>query len=275
LTCFLSTRLDRDAIFEAMRRRRHYATTGNRMILNVTAELVDDAEVFDRDPDFDGTIAARARRLVMGDIARVASDTVRLNVDVCGTSPIERIDIFDGIDHLETMRPYGFSHLWTRIRLAYHGAEYRGRARTTNWDGSLGVTDNVIKKASVINNWNLDRGIAQQDSRTVTWKAVTTGNYGAIDLWLQDRSGHIALTTKPVSAEVKIADIGREDMVLDAGGLDRAITLQALPDVMTVRAVVHATQVKVRREGDTRLWVRVQQEDGHRAWSSPIYLFRK
>ena len=26
--------------------------------------------------------------------------------------------------------------------------------------------------------------------------------------------------------------------------------------------------------GDTRLYVRVQQEDGHRMWSSPIYLFR-
>ncbi|HZK80719.1 MAG TPA: DUF3604 domain-containing protein, partial [Humisphaera sp.] len=35
LTCFLTPCLDRDAIFEAMRRRRHYATTGNRMILNV------------------------------------------------------------------------------------------------------------------------------------------------------------------------------------------------------------------------------------------------
>ena len=30
LTCFLAERLDRAAIFEAMRRRHHYATTGNR-----------------------------------------------------------------------------------------------------------------------------------------------------------------------------------------------------------------------------------------------------
>ena len=32
--------------------------------------------------------------------------------------------------------------------------------------------------------------------------------------------------------------------------------------------------LKVRAKGDTRLYVRVQQEDGHRLWSSPIYLFR-
>src|SRR5581483_9818707 len=50
LTCFLADGLDRSAIFECMRRRRHYATTGNRAFLSVTVELAGDAEVFLRDP---------------------------------------------------------------------------------------------------------------------------------------------------------------------------------------------------------------------------------
>ena len=33
-------------------------------------------------------------------------------------------------------------------------------------------------------------------------------------------------------------------------------------------------RANLRPSGDTRLYVRVQQEDGHRMWSSPIYLFR-
>jgi hypothetical protein len=33
-------------------------------------------------------------------------------------------------------------------------------------------------------------------------------------------------------------------------------------------------KVKMRANGDTRLYVRVQQEDGQRMWSSPVYLFR-
>ena len=45
LTCFLAERLDRDAIFECMRRRRHYATTGNRAYLSVSAELASEAEL--------------------------------------------------------------------------------------------------------------------------------------------------------------------------------------------------------------------------------------
>ena len=35
-----------------------------------------------------------------------------------------------------------------------------------------------------------------------------------------------------------------------------------------------AITLKLRTADDTRLYVRVQQEDGHRLWSSPIYLFR-
>ena len=50
LTCFLAERLDRDAIFESMRRRRHYATTGNRAFVDVAVELASDGEVFERDP---------------------------------------------------------------------------------------------------------------------------------------------------------------------------------------------------------------------------------
>ena len=275
LTCFICPRLDRDAIFEAMRRRHHYGTTGNRMILNVGVELPDDAALFDRDPAFDATIAARTRRLIMGDIARVGSDTAQLSVEAVGSAPIERIDIFDGLDRLETVRPYATAELGSRIRLGFHGAEYRGRARTTAWDGTLRIADNAIVKSAVINNWNLDRGIRRQDSRSATWKAVTTGNYNAIDLWLQRRSGRIAFATKPISGECAIGDIGLDEMVFDAGGLERAVTLQRLPDLMTTTKVVHSVPVQIRRDGDTRLHVRVQQEDGHRAWSSPIYLFRK
>jgi hypothetical protein len=33
-------------------------------------------------------------------------------------------------------------------------------------------------------------------------------------------------------------------------------------------------RIKVRPNGDTRLYVRAQQEDGHRMWSSPIYLIQ-
>ena len=273
LTCFLAERLDRDAIFESMRRRRHYATTGNRAFVDVVVELANDAEVFERDPTLGPAKSQATRRLIMGDIARVQDEEVEFVIDVAASAPIERLDIHDGLDLIETMRPYGKAQLGNRVRLVYEGAEYRGRARTTTWDGDLTVEGNRILRAAMINNWNLDRGIKEQNDTRVAWKAVTTGNYGAIDLWLEKSEGALRFKTAPVSGEVSISDLDIEPRVFDAGGLDRKISLQRLPDTMSQSHLSLRRKVKLRREGDTRLYVRVQQEDGHRIWTSPIYLF--
>jgi hypothetical protein len=275
LTCFLAERLDRDAIFESLRRRRHYGTTGNRAHLSVAVETRSDAELFDRDPALFAARSERTRRLIMGDIARVADEEVELAIDVAGTAPIERLDIWDGLDLVETVRPYAAADLGARVRLVYEGAEYRGRARTTTWDGSLSIAGNRIERTGVINNWNLDRGIQKEDATSVAWKAVTTGNYGALDLWLGGGStGKLSFKTAPVSGEVDIATLDLEPREFAAGGLERAISLQRLPETMTTRHLTLRRRIKVRAKGDTRLFVRVQQEDGHRAWTSPIYLFR-
>lgn len=276
LTCFLAGRLDRDAIFECMRRRRHYATTGNRALLSVVVEPASDAQVFERDPAAGPARSERSRRLIMGDIACVNETEVELLVEVAGSAPIERLDIFDGLDLIETVHAYAAAELGRRVRLVYQGAEYRGRARTTTWDGSLTIEGNRIERAGVINNWNLDRGIQSQDASGVTWKAVTTGTYGAIDLWLeQAEAGHLAFKTAPVSGTAAIAQLGVEPVVFAAGGLERAVLLQRLPESMSEQRMALRRTVRLRNTGDTRLYVRVQQEDGHRMWSSPIYLFRR
>lgn len=277
LTCFLAERLDRDAIFRSMRRRRHYATTGNRALLEVTVQPRRGADLFASDPDLPGSRPATTRvaELIMGDIARVADDTVDLIIDVVGSTPIERLDIFDGLDLLETVRPYTVADLGARVRLVYEGAEYRGRARTTTWDGTLELSGNRIEGTHVINHWNLDRGIQRKDETSLDWKAVTTGNYGAIDLWLAEASdGVLSFRTAPVSGNCAIGELGVEPRVFEAGGLDRAIRLQRLPTVMRERRLSLRRTIAVRPQGDTRLFVRVQQEDGHRMWSSPIYLWR-
>jgi hypothetical protein len=211
----------------------------------------------------------------MGDIARAVDEEVELAIEVIGTAPVERIDIWDGLDLIETVRPYAAADLGRRVRLVYEGAEYRGRARITTWDGSLAITGNRIVKAAVINNWNLDRGIQQQSETRLAWKAVTTGNYGGIDLWLEvPNAGIMTFKTEPVSGQVVVADLGADARIFEAGGLERAVKLQRLPDVMTERHLRLQRTIKIRQRGDTRLFVRVQQEDGHRLWSSPIYIFR-
>lgn len=276
LTCFIAPSLDRDAIFECMRRRHHYATTGNRMLLDVRVRTRSDATLFHRDPAvFEAAATERTRELRMGDIACLQDDEIELDVAIVGSAPIERVEIMEGDEVLEIIRPYGPADLGARVRLVYQGAEYRGRARTTTWDGGLAIEGNAILRTAVFNSWNLDRGIQHQNASGLAWKSVTTGNHGGIDLWLRDGiAGRISFETKHVRGGRDIAALGLERHIFSAGGLERALKLYRLPEQMTETRMTIRRKLRLRETGDTRLFARVWQEDGHRAWSSPIYLFR-
>jgi hypothetical protein len=276
LTCFLAPQLDRDAIFEALRRRHHYCTTGNRCYLCVKAEFDRPGELFLRDPStFSNPAVIPATSVIMGDIARVGSREVDLTAHVLGSAPIERLEIFDGTDRIETIRPYRTEELGRRIRVIFEGAEQRGRSRAAVWDGALTVEANRILSALMINVWNREQGITGQSSTALSWKGVTTGNLIALDLWLSERdSGTLSIVTRPAKLTIPIGDIGREDIEFDAGGLERRIRLIRLPDRPEKSNLALTRRLTLREREDTRLFVKVTQIDGHQAWSSPIYLFR-
>jgi hypothetical protein len=103
---------------------------------------------------------------------------------------------------------------------------------------------------------------------------VTTGNHGAIDLWVDRAAGRLTFETNPVSGCVDISELGVEPRIFAAGGLERAVELQRLPESMSLRRLAFRRRVRLRQRDDVRLYIRVQQEDGHRMWTSPIYLFR-
>jgi hypothetical protein len=52
------------------------------------------------------------------------------------------------------------------------------------------------------------------------------------------------------------------------------VTLARLPEQMSETRLRLTRRIAVAKGRHTRLLIRVTQEDGHRAWSSPIYLFR-
>ncbi|MGI9407914.1 MAG: DUF3604 domain-containing protein, partial [Hyphomicrobiaceae bacterium] len=163
-----------------------------------------------------------------------------------------------------------------RVRLTFSGAEYRGRSRSTTWDGHLTVVGNSIQNATMFNNWNLDRGIREQTDTEGHWKAVTTGNFCGFDMMLAEPgSGVLNIETAHVKERVELAGLSGKPLVFEAGGLDRQLTIERLPHKFPDHDIFHNIDVTVAETGDTRLYVRVTQEDGHRAWSSPIYLFRK
>jgi hypothetical protein len=107
------------------------------------------------------------------------------------------------------------------------------------------------------------------------WAALTTGGFGGFDAWLGDaRSGVLQIDTPLVKCRINIADIGRDDLVFEAGGIGRRIRVFRLPDENRHKELMLSRRIRLNQGVDNALYVCITQEDGHLIWSSPIYVTR-
>ncbi|MEE9516498.1 MAG: DUF3604 domain-containing protein, partial [Candidatus Adiutricales bacterium] len=275
LTCFLAEALTRDGIFECLRRRHHYGTTGTRLHLDVRARFPTEGLVFDRDPNvFKNTKPHKTREVMMGDIAHTADLTVVLRIEAVTQAGIERIEIRNGTEVLETIRGYGPKDLGARIRVIWSGAEYRGRRRETIWRGQARFKEAAIRHWQGLNAWNQERQFETVNNDTVVWDAITTGNFGGFDVWLDESpEAHLEIETNHGTLTEKLSDLNMAETIMEAGGLGRCIRVFRLPDNNLPQQYETEIQVALRPKGDNPLWVCLTLEDGSQAWSSPIYLF--
>jgi hypothetical protein len=277
LTCYIAPRLDRDGIFEAIRQRHHYGTTGTRLYMDVQVSSDAPMQLYDRDPSlFVDTAGAKpVNQAMMGDIAKVCDETVILNAHIIGSAPIQKIELRDGLETLETWHSYGEADLGHRIRIQFEGAKYRGRARALSWEGNMTVTGNAIEQSEQFNCWNPERGLKPGGDQNLAWSFVTTGNFNGFDIWLKDRdSGTLVISTPFGETTIDVAEIGFESASFFEGGLGRAMKVYRMPDEMTKCEVQLEREISIKPDGDTRPWLCITQIDGHEAWSSPVYLFR-
>ena len=251
LTCFLARELTREAIFDCLKQRHHYGTTGVRMVLDTRIS-----------PD-----------VMMGDCVTLNSDTVDLSIAALCPEAIERIEIFNGTERVETIRPYRADDLGRRIRVIWEGAEYRGRGRETIWDGAAAIEGNSFEDTEAINFWNQENQLVQGDPASLSWKSLTTGGLSGFEALLKDpAAGTVKIDTPLLQCSLKVSDIGIDDTVFDAGGLGRKIKVCRVPDDNTTREMAITKQVKLKAGSVNPLYVKVTLTDGHMALSSPIYI---
>ena len=254
LTCVLARDLNRDSIIEALRARHFYATTGNRCL--ITADLT----------------TADGRTAIMGDAIVIGGAAPQMHVRVVGTAPIESVQIRNGTDAIATLRPYGEEDLGSRLKVVWSGAEVRGRDRHARWDGELRLIDNVFLEATPVNFWNANQPLIQMGNRRLAWQSTTTGGTAGIILSVENSDrGVLALDTAQRSIECEIGALGLEPKVFACGGLRKEISICRLPDQPVATEFAFCLVLPDLRCGDNPLYVRVTQEDGHMAWTSPIY----
>jgi len=176
---------------------------------------------------------------------------------------------------LKTVRTYGKDNLSNRLKLLWQGAEVRGRGRQVTWDGELKVSGNSIQNFETINFWNQEKRCEQLSQRHLKWQSITTGGVAGLIVDLKKpTAGAIDLSTTQKSLAARISELDIRGRIRSAGGLGKAISAYRLPpaDGPQDYSLEFTPTAKQLGKGDNPIYTCVVQEDGHMAWSSPIYL---
>jgi hypothetical protein len=255
LTCVLAEKLDRDSVWNAYQSRQVYATTGARIFLDVTTDVGHS----------------------MGEVISANDPVPTFHIRVAGTAPIERVEIRNGMRVMKTARNYTSHDLkGGRIKVVWQGATVRGRGRQVNWDGGLVVKRNRIASFQPINFWNPEKRCQQISDRELAWQSLTTGGTAGVILNLKQPGGTIDVTTTQASCSVRGDEPGTRGEPLQLGGVGKQIqAYQLQPEGGACELIDDFKPMKqMLHKGDNPIYICVVQEDGHMAWSSPIYLVR-
>ena len=256
LTCVLAEELSRESIFQAMKARRFYATTGNRPILDVALHIGGSTVV---------PIGAAAKAS--------PTSTPVMKGRIVGTGPLENVMLVNGTTPTASYYTYTNADIGRRVKILWSGAEVRGRARQATWDGHLTVKDNRISDVTAVNFWNPERSITQTDDNHLQWQSITTGGICGMILTLDEpKIGTIDIETAQGSFALQVETLQREPTIKDVGGLQKQIAAYALPDSPSPCEASIEMPVEDIHRGDNPIYLRMTQEDGHMAWTSPVYL---
>jgi hypothetical protein len=267
LTAVLATDHSRAAIWEALRARRTYATTGPRLLLDVTAVV-------------------GGRRYPMGAVVDPDEgpqgphdDGVSLEVSVHGTAPLWRVEVLRWPDvvYRHPLPPPDLPPARHRLRIGWTGARIRARRRLTRWDGTLTLGSAAAGGRLLgATGWGFDRpdhGILAADVRQVRWCSDTAGDWDGIVVEVEGGEDlPLTFTSGPATFAFRPADVAGAPLEVDAGGVGQRVVVERDPGQSQPRAAAFTYRDERPPAGRHPYFVRVTQQDGHVAWSSPIYV---
>ena len=276
LSCLIARELSRESLAEALRSRRHYATTGCRAFLDCRVVFERPATVFSDDPHLGGDVTRETRSHAgMGEVVEHDGDAAWLEFELLTHGPIECVEVRNRMSVVECVRPYAEADLGRRIRIMWEGSEYRGRGRQTVWDGGARLEGNAFVRPRPINFWNLDKTLRHVSPGELRWQSLTTGGFCGVDALLEDaRAGRLAIDTGPVKCAIDVRDIGLEPRVFDGGGIRRQVAIYRLPDENPCRRLRGRVRVPLHDGPDNAVYLRAATEDGFWIYSSPVYVSR-
>lgn len=247
LLCVMAPDITREDIWSAIKQRRCYGTTGERILLDVEAH--------------EATMGGQV----------VSSRPVVFRVAARGTAPIERVELKSAAGVIDVVAAPPISA--RRVRVRWHGARYRGRGRAADWHGCLTASGTEIVAAEAYAFDRLTEGIVSWSEHEVVWRSTTAGDSDGVIVTLNAPKGVLRVTTPQIDVDVPVDRLAEEPHSWSAGGLGLGITAELAPGDLGSDVAVELTAPSPDTEA-TPYFVVVHQVDGAKAWSSPIWVRR-
>lgn len=245
LTCVLAAEKTREAVWEALRARRCYATSGARILLEVQADGHEMGEEFG------------------------AVGPLRFAVRVAGTAEVERVEIRRG-SQVAWSYPERPAPRAGWVRVVWGGALARDWPRQAPWDGTLRVHGARILAALPYGFDSPARGLILSNERAVSWRSTTASNENGLLLRLDPGpQARLEYHSPLATLDLALSDLPHEEQL---GGEGLFVRLEPLPEGSGRRDLELSWTERELPPGTTAYHVLVQQVDGARAWSSPLYV---
>ena len=254
LTCVLAESQGRDAIFNALKSRRCYGTTGARMLLEFT---VGDHQ--------------------MGTVFSNQSQSLEVRAAVTGTAPLESLQLFQGKRLIHEVRPPAFGDLTetNHLRISWKGSRERGRQRRVTWDGQIRFEGCQLESATPFSFDVVADGITSMSQHEITFRSRTTGDRDGLDILLDDTtSGQLYFESTAGAALIDLADLTSNNprQIFDFGGVDMQLIVERYPAEVNLQSLALMDVVTPPAGELTPYFVKATQVDGEMAWASPIYV---
>ncbi len=249
LGAMMSQTLTRDSLWEAMTSRRCYATTGARIVLDVT---------IDGNP--------------MGSLFQ-AGGPATITGSVHGTAAIDEIAIFDRAELIYREHPNPPTRDDRRLKILWTGARTKDRSRHTVWDGGLRADDGRIASVSPLCIATAKHEVTDEGPDRVAWKTVTAGQESGVLLEIEaDDEARIFFDAGPATFDFSIGEVRQKDIEFPCGGIGQKVMVTTLHHEGESMDTNFTFTHDKAGPGEHAYWVRIKQSDFHRAWSSPIYI---
>jgi hypothetical protein len=250
LTGIYARELTREGIWEALKARRCYATTGDRIILKFSAN----------------------GRLMGSTIDTSLPPT--LDIEVIGTGPIEKVEILRGKEvACSRAFPDNARFALDAFKITWGGARSTLRPRYSDWNGHLSIEDGRFTSVKQIAFKNPKQGIKNWDSDRIEWESSTCGDWHGLVVGVDHSLNTLVkFVSEPASFTFPVSNIFGQDIYVDAGKVGQFVNISRVPSEKGPSHTKFSFVDKNIKKGLNPYYVRVTQEDGEMAWSSPIYV---